>query len=144
MPRAKLTTIIAACLLWSQSSLAATVEIDGDAPRESISITIEDARVDAVLEHLRKRYGFEVAGLENVARGDAVTMTISGSLRSVLGRLLRNRNYIVVRSTSSASGIAKITILNSAYGSAPPKGTPTYGSDNEELMQARSGDSTTW
>ncbi len=72
-----------------------------------------------MLEDLRKRYGFEVLGLENATRGEALSATMTGSLQSVIERLLRNWNHMIVRSPDNKSGIAKVMILNATYGAAP-------------------------
>ncbi len=119
MLRVGFTAFVIGCLMSPGALMAATVKVAGDAPRKSITVTIEDAKVDAVLEDLRKRYGFEVSGLANTKSGDALTMTMSGSLQSVLERLLRNWNHMIVRSSDNQSGIAKVMILNATYGAAP-------------------------
>src|SRR5690606_28453182 len=98
---------------------AGSVEVEGDKARETITVTIADAKLDAVIENLRQRYGFEVYGLEKTAVGEALTATLSGSLQSVLERLLRNWNHMIVRSPDNDSGIAKVMILNANYGTAP-------------------------
>ena len=116
------------CLMAPGALQAATVKISGDAPRTSITVTIDDAKIDAVLKDLQARYGFEVSGLDNAARGEALSMTISGTLQSVLERLLRNRNHMIVRSPDNASGIAKVMILNAQYGVAPKR--PPVGQVN--------------
>jgi hypothetical protein len=120
---------------------AAAVTVKGDAPRQNITLTIEDAKVDAVLEDLRKRYGFEVSGLENANGGEAQSATMSGSLQSVIERLLRNWNHMIVRSPDNESGIAKVMILNKTYGAAPqrPGQGRASGEGDDKLMQALTG-----
>jgi hypothetical protein len=120
---------------------AAAVTVAGDAPRETITLTIEDAKVDVVLEELRKRYGFEVSGLENTTRGEGLSATMSGSLQSVIERLLRNWNHLIVRSADNDSGVAKVMILNATYGAAPlgPGAGRASGNNNDQLMQALTG-----
>jgi hypothetical protein len=121
MLRLLTTTLLFAFLMAPGALKAASVKVSGDAPRRSITVEIDGATVGAVLEDLRTRYRFEVSGLGNAANGDALTMTISGNLRDVLGRLLRNRNHMIVRSADNASGIAKVMILNSTYGAGPKR-----------------------
>jgi hypothetical protein len=121
MLRLGTTAFFVACLLSSGPLEAATVKVTGDTPRQDITVSIEDAKVDAVLEDLRKRYGFEVAGLENATHGDALSATMSGSLQNVIERLLRNWNYVIVRSPDNESGIAKVMILNATYGAVPQR-----------------------
>ncbi len=126
MLRLETTAFFIACLMSSGPLEAATVEVAGDAPQQRITLTIEDAKVDAVLEDLHKRYGFEVKGLEHITHGDALSTTMSGSLNHVIERLLRNWNYMIVRSADNESGIAKIMILNATYGAAQQR--PALGS----------------
>jgi hypothetical protein len=133
-------SLIAVCLALRTPALAASVTVSGESPGGAITLTIEDATVDLVLEDLRKKYGFEVGGLEHARSGDAVSATMSGSLRSILERLLRNRNHLIVRSPDNESGIAKVVILDSAYGSTQSieqKGAS--GSAPSKLLQAFSG-----
>ena len=82
MLRLGFTAFVIGCLMSPAALEAATVKIAGDTPRQNITVTIEDAKVDAVLEDLRKRYGFEVSGLENATRGEALSTTMSGSLQT--------------------------------------------------------------
>lgn len=132
---------IALLLLLPQTeSQAATVKVTGADPRESITITVDDATVDVVLEDLRKRYGFEVRGLENARKGEPQTMTMSGSLQSIIERLLRNWNHMIVRSPDNESGIAKVTILNATYGAAPVGAGRMSKKSNDKLLQALTGE----
>ena len=121
MRNIRLTAIVLGSLLVPIAAQAAGVTISGDAPRNSISVSIEDAKVDAVLRDLQARYKFQVSGLEHAARGEAISVTMTGSLHAVLERLLRNRNHMIVRSPDNATGIAKVMILNSNYGAAPQR-----------------------
>ena len=129
------------CLLSQGAAHAANVTItDGD-PRQKITVTIEDATVDFVLNELRKKFGFELAELpQNIAGGEAHTVTLSGNLYVVLERLLRNWNHLIVSSPDNKSGIEKVNILNSPYGAGPSK--PTVGANGEgsdKLLQALTG-----
>jgi hypothetical protein len=136
-------TAIAICWLVSQSAVqAATITVSGEDPRRDITLTVENATVNLVLEDLHKRYGFEVGGLQNTDNGEAQSITMSGSLQSILERLLRNWNHMIVRSTDNESGIAKVMILNSTYGAAPssPARGHLRGNENDRLMQALTGE----
>lgn len=138
------TMIVAVCLLWPGAVAAATVEVNGDEPRKSISVSVENAPLAAVLEALRERYEFKITGLENAARGQPVTVTMSGSLHAVLARLLRNRNYVIAGSETSRSGISEITILNAEYGATPGRSRRTSGEASDRLRQALSGETIDW
>jgi len=111
---------------------AANVAVAGDNTGQSITVTIEDAPLNSVLENLRKRYGFEIVGLENTSKGEALSATMTGSLRSVIERLLRNWNYMIVRSAEIAGGIEKVMILNMSYGAAPHQGATGSASSEDE------------
>jgi hypothetical protein len=128
------------CLLSPATLQAAAIKVTDDTPRH-ITVAIEDAKVDAVLEDLRKRYGFEVSGLENAAGGEALSATMSGSLQSVIERLLRNWNHMIVRSSGNEGGIAKVMILNATYGAAPrrPGQGRVSGNSDDKLKQALTG-----
>ncbi len=100
---------------------AASLSVEGDGPRGSITVTIEDATLTFVLDDLRKKYGFEIDGLEHATSRDLMSTTISGTLQGILERLLRNRNHLIVRSPNTPCGIAKVMILDSSYGAGPPR-----------------------
>jgi hypothetical protein len=105
------STLLAACCIAVHAPVpaAATVTIDGNEPRQRITVTIQDATTGAALRDLGRTYGFEING---ALASDAkpVSMTVSGSLDAVLTRLLRNVNHVIVRSPDSPSGIAKVII----------------------------------
>jgi hypothetical protein len=124
MSRLVWAAFVIICVLSQATLHAATITVTGDKPRQSITVTIEDATLDFVLEHLRKHYGFEVAGLQKANQGEILSATMSGTLQSILERLLRNWNHMIVRSRDNESGIAKVMILNSVYGAAPSQVSP--------------------
>jgi len=109
---------------------ASALVIDGDEPKQMITVVAESSTVDRILRDLSARYGFEIKGIENVGAADAVPPTVSGSLYDVLVRLLRNRNYVIVRSQENASGIAKVMILDASYGAAPTKAMPVQAEES--------------
>jgi hypothetical protein len=108
---------------------AASVRVSGEDPRQVITVTIEEATVDFVLEDLHKKYGFEVLGPKNGGNiGELQTVTLSGSLQGILERLLRNWNHVIVHSPDNASGITKVMILNSVYGAPASSPAPERAS----------------
>ena len=109
------------CLMMQPVVQAKTIAVDGDEPRKSITVTIEDVNMDRVLKDFGQIFGFEIRRLKNVRRGGALSATMSGSLEDILGRLLRNWNHMIVRSPDNHSGIEKVMILDSTYGSLPLK-----------------------
>jgi hypothetical protein len=131
------------CLLSQSAAQAANVTITEGDPRQNITVTIEDATVDFVLDNLHKKFGFELAGLPpNIAGGEAQTVTMSGNLHVILERLLRNWNHMIVRSPDNQSGIAKVMILNATYGAGPsrPGQVGANGEGSDKLLQALTGE----
>jgi hypothetical protein len=110
---------------------ASALVIDGNEPKQKITVVPENSTVEHILQDLSARYGFEIKGIENVGAGDTLSPTLTGSLHEVLVRLLRNRNYVIVRSPENASGIAKVMILDSNYGAAPTKIVPMQEEESQ-------------
>ena len=100
---------------------AEPLKIDGDSPRKRITVTMEDAKIDAILKGFSEAYGFEVKGTENTQQGDPISVSMTGSLKDILKRLLRNRNHLIVSSPDSTSGVEKVVIVDSTYGVLPLK-----------------------
>jgi len=116
---------LALALLAPATAAVADVAITGDDPRQSVTVTAENADVASVLEALSSKYGLEVEGLQLINRAETQTITLTGDLYKVLGRLLRNRNHVIVRSSKSPSGVAKVMILNASVGAKSlPAGSP--------------------
>ncbi|GBF25054.1 hypothetical protein MnTg02_00083 [bacterium MnTg02] len=132
------TVCVLGCLFATPALHAETIKIDGDNPRNRITVTIENAKVDQVLKDFGKTFGFEIKGLKNARQGDAFSVTMTGSLEDILGRLLRNWNHMIVRLPDNKSGIKKVMILNSTYGSLPRvKRNSAYGSSPPEIRKSR-------
>lgn len=115
------TVCVLGCFFATPTLHAETIKIDGDNPRDRITVTFKNAKVDHVLKDFGETYGFEIEGLTNARQGDVFSATLSGSLEDILERLLRNRNYMIASSSHNKSGIKKVMILNSTYGSSPPE-----------------------
>lgn len=118
MLKLRMAVFVTAFLIFQQPLHAGNILVDGDEPRKSITLTIENTKVEDVLKDFSQRFGIKVRGVENAKKGEPLSATMSGSLEDILGRLLRNWNHMIVRSRDNHSGIAKVTILNSTYGSA--------------------------
>ncbi len=104
------------CLLGFSALHAEGVTIDGDHPAQSININIDKASIGAVLQALHDRYGIEVSGTDGDISNDPISVTFTGNLPSILERLLRNQNYMIVRSRKNITGVEKVLI---SAGSAP-------------------------
>jgi len=134
--------IVASCLLTGLGipmprAMAEAVEVTGTEPQREIVLNVDGAQIGEILGRLAEQYGFQVKGSEKMAGAPPMSMNVKGSLEVVLNRLLRNRNYLIVRSADNASGIEKVVILDGSYGAAPPefRGSP----QGEDLIQALSG-----
>ena len=139
MSRARWSAFIAPLVLWQSPLHAASVTIEGDDPSKIITVTIEGSTVDAVLKDLQSKYKFDVGGLQYADKSEPISATMSGDLRSVLERLLRNWNYMIVRSSKGDGSIEKLTIIDAKFGSVPSKGGQQAGGDgHDKTMQAQS------
>ena len=113
-------------LLWFSSAVdAATVDVFGDDPRKVVTVVVEDASIDQILQGLARRYGFRIKVVQNVGVGELLSEKMSGRLDEVVGRLLRNRNHMIVRSPDSPCGIEAVMILDGNYGTGPAKAAQT-------------------
>lgn len=123
--------------LWLSLALpaaaAAAVTVTAD-NATNIKVEIEATSVAVVLENLRERFGFELDGADKAKDGDALTQTLTGSLKEVLGRLLRNWNYVIVSSEDESDRVARVVILNSSVG-APPVASAKREADAAQMNQ---------
>ena len=103
---------------------AATVDIKGDEARKAVTVVAEESTVGQILQDLAGKYGFKIKGIKHAGAAETVSAKMTGSLSVVVGRLLRNWNYLIVRSPDNASGIESIMILDAKYGAAPSKHAP--------------------
>jgi hypothetical protein len=119
------------CLLGQATPLRAEgVTINGEHPAQKIDMNIDNAPLGEVLKALHEKYGIEVAGVDDANADDPISMTISGNLPSILERLLRNRNYMLVRSHKNITGVEKILITAVTHDDAAPKNKPNGASAN--------------
>lgn len=116
---------------------AATVDIKGDEPRKVVTVVAEELTVGQILQDLADKYGFKIEGIQNVGAAETGSAKMTGSLYLVVGRLLRNWNYLIVRSPDNVSGIKSIMIYDAKHGVAPSKDAPAK--QGEDLSQAIEG-----
>ena len=126
---------VSGLLFWSPPLRAAAVKVEGDAPLKNITVTIEGATLNNVVGELSQKYGFEVQGLDDMKSSDTLSATLSGSLPSVLEGLLRNCNYMLVRSVDNKSGIEKVIITNCTQTAAPSLGRANEQPTDTPLLQ---------
>lgn len=108
------------------------VTIESEAPARSISITIENASTWSVLQALHDKFAIELDGPDAAVPPEPISMTLSGTLPSILERLLRNQNYMLVRSDQNVTGVAKILVL-AASEKAPAKAPATDAPKPQEM-----------
>ena len=114
----RLAVFVIGLLLSLRTVNAATITVEGDAPRNSITVTTEGATLTDVVRELSHKYGFEVQGLDDM-KSTGPSATMSGSLRSILEGLFHDCNYMLVLSADNKSGIEKIIIVDCTRGAAP-------------------------
>jgi hypothetical protein len=109
------------CFLGDAPSHAEGVMIEGDHPAQRIDVNGDSASIATVLQTLREKYGIEISGADKLEADDPITLTISGNLPAILERLLRNQNYMLVRSPKNITGVSKILIAGASRGDASAK-----------------------
>ncbi len=118
-------------IMAPQFAQAGKVEIHGNDARQRITVSAENASLKDVLKYSSQTFDFEVRGLSKLGAAPPMTVTFSGSLKKVLARLLRNRNYLIVGSTTNQCGIRKVSILDENYGSLPRSRAGRKGKSKE-------------
>lgn len=122
---------VLALLLGHSDGHAEGVTIKSDDPAKSIEVSVDNATVRDVLAALRDKYGVELAGDGEAGASDPMTVTLQGNLPTILERLLRNHNYMIVRSNKNVTGVEKVLIAvpdgskeSKTSPAQPPEPTP--------------------
>jgi len=122
---------VLALLLGRSDGHAEGVTIKSDDPAKSIEVSVDNATVRDVLAALRDKYGVELAGDGEAGASDPMTVTLQGNLPTILERLLRNQNYMIVRSKKNVTGVEKVLIAvpdsskeSKTSPAQPPEPTP--------------------
>lgn len=98
------------------------VSIDAVRPAESLVIRVDGASIASVLHALHDKFSIEISAAEDALPTEPLSISLNGDLHTILQRLLRNQNYMIVRSQSNVTGVEKIVIL--AASPKPPKAQP--------------------
>lgn len=112
-----------ACLFFvlAQSvSHAASEMVPDQAIQERIAISRTETT--QALKKLSRLHGFDVAGLSKIGGRELTTVPLAGRLDDILERLLRNFNYLIVRTAAGGGEIRRIIILNSSGGAGRSRG----------------------
>lgn len=113
--------LFAGVLSASTPCLGGTVSMTS-ADAGVVKLEADQATFDEIVEKLAGTYGFGVERSENADSGEQlITTKIEGKLDAVLRRLLRNRNYLIVRKKDDPSQIEKIVLLAKGVGAPAPK-----------------------
>lgn len=110
-------------LALASNARAEGVTIESDNPRQSIRLKLDNATIRSVLQAVHDKYGIEVSAGDDPAFDDPVTATYEGNLPKILERMLRNQNYMLVRSAKNVTGVEKI-LITVVDRSKPMKPTP--------------------
>ena len=95
-------------LLCHSPLVAGSVSISGEAQGDRLQIKVENASTADVLQRLGERFGFKVQGLRKAKSGGEFSATFTGTLRTILERLLRNRNHKIEQSFENDSAISGV------------------------------------
>ena len=79
-----------------------------------VTLDASEASVDSVLASLGKTYGFKIERIGQVASAK-VWGHYTGSLTSVLSRVLESESHMIVHSNASKGGIDKIVLYGESY-----------------------------
>jgi hypothetical protein len=112
MRKRSLLPISFAFLLWLGivPTRADGVTFEENLSDRTFKVVLNDASIADLLRELQSKYGIEISGLEDFSGTDPVSARFNGTLPSILGRLLRNENFSLVRSSANPTGVMRILI----------------------------------
>lgn len=128
--------VLISLILLPSGSLASSVSIAGSNPRDEITLVVRNAKIGTVLRNLAQKYDFSIQGLEKTEKGEPLSLSMSGDLEGILQRVLRNWNYLIVRSPNVERPIEKVMILDSAFGTAPMAAPPSVAAVQSKTPSA--------
>jgi len=121
---AGLLSLISTTIFFPLTTLRAeSVTIEGSSPSESVQFIMTASTTADALQAIHEKYGVEVTGSDNISGNDPTSTTYTGSITSIVGRLLRNQNFVIVRGNKNVTGIDRIQISGSTH-AADPKNAP--------------------
>lgn len=115
-------------LLGTATAHAGGVTLEENSSDRTFKVTLNNASIADLLRELQGKYGVEVRGLEDFSETDAVSTSYSGTLPSILTRLLRNQNFSIVRSSTNPTGMLRILI-------SPAKASPNKDTNSATKNQ---------
>ena len=116
-------------LAQPSNARAEGVTIESENPRQSITLKLENATIQNILQAVHDKYGIEISASDDPTFDDPITATFEGNLPKILERILRNQNYLLVRSAKNVTGVEKILITvvdrsKPMKPATPPEPTP--------------------
>lgn len=111
---------IAVCtvaLLTPTSVLAGSISVTEEAA-PNIVVEAQDGSVKQVLDELGKRYGFKVDYASPTDTTAAVTGRWAGPPKTIVARLLKLQDHIVIQSADTPAGIGRIVLLPKTHSDA--------------------------
>lgn len=123
-----LVSFAVSILLGTAPARAGGVTLEENSSDRTFKVTLNNASIADLLRELQGKYGVEVRGLEDFSETDAVSTSYSGTLPSILNRLLRNQNFSLVRSNANPTGMLRILI-------SPAKASPNKDTNSATKNQ---------
>lgn len=114
--------------LGTAPARAGGVTLEENSSDRTFKVILNNASIADLLRELQGKYGVEVRGLEDFSETDAVSTSYSGTLPSILNRLLRNQNFSLVRSNTNPTGMLRILI-------SPAKASPNKDTNSATKNQ---------
>jgi len=109
----------------------AAISVEGNDSGTVVTVIAENAMVGEILKQLGERYDFAIEGVEFFKSAEPISTNLSGDLKEIVKRLLRNWNYVNVRSSERPAAGARVVMIDANFGSnastpmLPPPPKPT-------------------
>jgi len=109
----------------------AAISVEGNDSGTVVTVIAENAMVGEILKQLGERYDFAIEGVEFFKSAEPISTNLSGDLKEIVKRLLRNWNYVIVRSSERPAAVARVVMIDANFGSnastpmLPPPPKPT-------------------
>lgn len=107
----KIAVALILLFITYSSAYSQIIQISGQSPKMEISVLAEDASTADVLMAIAEKYQFKISGIEKLFSDKKFSAEFKGNLPTILQRLLRNNNHLIVSSSKTISGIERIVIL---------------------------------
>lgn len=119
----RLALVLLSLALMPTKLLASAIHIKHLSEHGKISIEIKNSSLYAAILRISEEFNFKIKGLANADRNKILSISLRGDLETILRRLLRNRNYVLVRADENEQKlngkgpIEKVVLINANFGS---------------------------